>query len=103
MQPKSFNKPEPMEIDTSNRFKQSTNWRPPNQQPNAPMNGPQKRDYNPTRQYSPQKIQRINQLADNESNPHEGYEGDIHDDIPDDLISITSHTESTTGSAFLVE
>lgn len=83
--PKVFHKPEPMEIDATNRFQQVTNW----QRPNEPaMNGPQKRNYDPSRQFSKQqqKFQRINQLADEESNPNEGYEGDICDDIPDDLL-----------------
>lgn len=102
MQPKNFHKPEPMEIDNSNRFKQTTNWRPPNQQPIAQANRPQKREFIPSRQYTqqPQKMQRINQLGDSESNPNEGYEGDIHNDIPDDLISNTSHQSNTT-STFL--
>lgn len=101
-QPKSSNKPQPMEVDTSNRFKQQTNWRQPNQQADQQPNGPIKRDYNSSRQYAqqPQKMQRINQSGDNESNPNEGYEGDICGEIPDDLISNTSDV-STLTSAFL--
>lgn len=41
-QPKNPDKVEPMEVDSSARFRQSTNWR----QPNAQTYGPQKRDYN---------------------------------------------------------
>lgn len=54
---KTMNKPEAMEIDNSNKFRQSTNW-----QKNQQMNGPQKREYNSSRQQSPQqpnKFQRI--------------------------------------------
>lgn len=105
IQPKVFNKTEPMEVDSSNRFKQATNWRKPNQQPNAQMYGPQKRDYNFSHQYTqqPHKFQKINQLRDSESDPNDGYEGDICGEIPDDLISNTSHEsiESNTASTFL--
>lgn len=92
--------PESMDIDASNRFKQSANWRQPNQQ----TSGPQKREYDSSRQHTsqPNKMQRINQLQDGESNPQEGYEGDLCNDIPDDLISNTS-LESDTASAFLAE
>lgn len=91
------NNPEPMDIDSSNRFKQSTNWR----QPNQPMNRPTKREYNSACQQTPNKFQRINQL-DGETNPDDGYEGDICDDIPDELISHESF-ESDNASAFLSE
>jgi hypothetical protein len=70
------NKPEQMETDFSNRFKQNAN----KQQPN--------------------KHQRINQLQDGESNPNEEYVDDICDNIPDDLISNASN-ETTSSSAFL--
>lgn len=73
-------KPEPMEVDTSNR----TNWR---------QYG--KGEYNSSRhrfeRQIPQKIQRINQLTE--------------DPIPDDLVSNTSNdsTHTNTSSAFLGE
>lgn len=94
------NQPEPMEVDPSNRIRQNFNWKQPNP--------PQKREYNSSRQQMQphNKIQRINQLRDSNGDPNEGYEGDIHDDIPDVLISDTiSHAspQSTTASAFLVE
>lgn len=101
-QPIHKDKPEPMEIDPSNRIKQ-TNWR----QPYAQTNGPQKREYNSSGQHmqQPQKVQRINQLQSDESDPNEGYEGDICGDIPDDLISNFSHgtNETTESTAFLDE
>lgn len=92
-------KDKPEVVDPSNRFKQN-NW----QQPYAQMNGLQKRDYKGYGQ-QPQRIQRINQLQDNESDPNEGYEGDICGDIPDDLISNSSHetNKTMTSSAFLDE
>lgn len=88
-------KPEPMDVDSSNRFKQITNW----QQNNAP----QKREYDSARQHQPNKIQRINQIGENATDPNEGYDGDICNDIPDELVSNSSHTshETTTCSAFL--
>lgn len=104
-QQKTADKTEPMEVDNSARFKQSTNWR----QQNPQVNGPQKRDYNSSRQYiqQPQKIQRINQLQDNElqqmgeNNECSGENGYI----PDDLVSNASRTsrESDTASTFLDE
>lgn len=93
-----MNKVEPMDVDSSNRFRQSSNQR----QPYQPMNGPQKRDYNSSRQYTPNKMQRINQLEDSDCNPNEGYEGDICDDIPDELISHSS-LGTDKASAFLAE
>lgn len=77
------NKPEVKAEDPSNRFKQTTNWQKPNQQP--------------------QRIQRINQLQDNESSPNEGDENNICEEIPDDLISNASQesNESNTASTFL--
>lgn len=103
-QAKAYNKPEPMEVDNSNRFKQTTNWRPPNQPQNTQMNGPQKREYDSSRQnlQQPNKVQRINQLQDGKTDVNEGYEGDVCDTIPEDLISNASN-ESTTSSAFLEE
>lgn len=91
------NKYEQKETNTSNRANQDMNWR----QPNAP----QRRENNFQRQnvQHPQKFGRINQIQDTESNPNEGYENDICDDIPDDLISNCSHTSNETkiSSAFL--
>lgn len=100
---RNFIKTEPMEVDISSRFKQTTNGQQLNQQ----MNTPQKREYVPSHQYAqqPQKIQRINQSGDNELNPHDDYEGDLCDDIPDDLISNTSPGSQTleNASTFLDE
>lgn len=106
---------EPMEVDSSNRFNQNTNWR----QPNQPANGPQKREYDSSRQHQsqPNKMQRINQLEDEESNPHYGYEGDICDTVPDELsgpqiefydasfdnASIDNTSTTSNASAFLSE
>lgn len=98
----STNKPEPMEIDNSNRFRQQTNFR----QPNQPMNAPQKRENTSGRNIQwPNKMQRVNQVIDSEPNPNEGYEGDLCDTIPDDLLSNASHIskKSDTASAFLCE
>lgn len=99
----SASKPEPMEIDSSNRFKQTTNFRRPIQQ----MNAPQKRENSSSRQYvsQPNKMQRVNQVIDSESNPDGGCEGDLCDTIPDDLLSNASHAiiESDNASAFLSE
>lgn len=110
------NKPEPMDIDTSNRFRPPTNWHqqtnqrpnhPPNQPPNLSTNMPQKRDYNSSRQHGQQqhKFQRINRMTESEMDPNDGYEGDICGEIPDDLISHDSHTSdaSNTASTFLGE
>lgn len=100
------NKQEPINGDSTNKFKQNVNEQQKNQQPYS--NGPQKREYNTTRQHlqQPNKFQRINQLQDSESNPNEGYEGDICGSIPDDLISQHSSQsfgsdDTTTSSAFL--
>lgn len=92
----NVNKPEPMEVDTSNRVKQNPNWR---QMPN----GPQKREYDSSRQHAsqPNKMQRINQLTESESNQNEGYEGDICGEIPEDLISHVSFKDEA--SVFLSE
>lgn len=101
MQPKKFHKPEAMEVDTSNRFKQPTNGNPPHQQANAQTNGPQKRDFISSRQHvQPQKFQKLNQMGDSETDPDEDYEGDLYGDIPDDLISNAS-LETNTASTFL--
>lgn len=64
-------KPEPMNVDPSNHFKFNANLQPSN----AQMNGPQKRDYNSSRQQfqQPNKVQRINQLRDDEPDSNEGY------------------------------
>lgn len=116
-----ISKPEPMEVDTTNRFRYGPNWRQPNQmsnhQPNLQQsnqqsnqgqnlqtNAPQKREYDSSRQHiQPPKFQRINRMIDSESDPNEGYEGDICDETPDDLISISSHAsdKTNTSSAFL--
>lgn len=92
-------KHEQMEVDTSNRIKQSTNWRQTNPQTNG-----QKRDFESPRQnvYQPQKVQRINQLQDEGSPPNQD-EDSQH--IPEDLISNSSHVSNTsaTASAFLEE
>lgn len=97
------NKPEPMDVDTSNRFKSTTNWKQPNQS-NEMHNGPQKRDCEASYQ-QPRKFLRINQIQDSDTDPNEGYEGDICGTIPDDLLSNNSHlsNETTTSSAFLDE
>lgn len=88
-------RPEPMEIDSSKQFRHNNNWRS--------LNTPQKREYDSSRQHVQRnKMQRINQLESNDENPHDGYEGDIHDDIPSDLVSITMD-ESDRASAFLAE
>lgn len=97
------NKAEPMEVDTSNRFRQNTNWR----QPNQFLNAPQKRENESARRYAsqPNKLQRINQVTDSDTNPNEGNEGNICDEIPDDLISYASleSSKSDITSAFLCE
>lgn len=87
-QGKNYNKPEPMEIDCSNRIK--TNWHQPQQQVYG-----QKREYNSSRQRfeQPQKMQRINRLT-NTTQP-----------IPEDQISNASNesTHTNVSSAFLGE
>lgn len=99
-QPK--NKQEKMNMETSNHFKQTTDW----QRPNTQMNG-QQREYNYSRQHAqqPHKTQRINQIHDEEMDANDGCKDDICDQIPDDLISNSSHgtNETTTSSAFLDE
>lgn len=83
------NRVEPMEVDVSQRTKQ-TNWRIPQQQNNG-----LKREDNSFRHQltQPRKMQRINQLTD-EVQP-----------IPDDLISNISNesTHTNNSSAFLEE
>lgn len=96
-QTRAFNKPEAMDVDNSNRFKQQINWRQQNQQ-----NTPQKRDYDSARQNFPNKMQRINQIQDNETEQQEVYAGDMNGTIPEDLISNASN-ESVKSSAFLEE
>lgn len=97
-------RPEPMEVDNSNRYRQETQWRPTYQQPNIQTNGQQKREYNSSRQQlqPPNKVQRINQLRDDDGNLNEGYEEETTDTIPEDQISNTTD-ETTTASAFLDE
>lgn len=102
IQPK--NGPEQTNMDTFNRNKQATNW----QQPNGQMNVQQKRDYNSPRQniQQPPGFQRINQIQDNGpfTNVEGGtHDGDTYEDIPDDLISNSSHVSDGTNisSAFL--
>lgn len=93
---KSNEKPEAMEIDSSRRFKQATNFRQLNGEPNA-----QKREHLSSRQHVPQvlqKFQRINQLGENETT-EENEEGEY---VPDDLISNTSYV-SDSASTFLGE
>lgn len=98
----SINKPEPIDVDNSNRFKQTTKFH----QPNQLLNAPQKREIS-SRQYisQPNKMQRIYQVIDDESNPNEDYEGDLCDTIPDELLSNASHTsiKSDNASAFSSE
>lgn len=93
---REFKKPEPMEVDSSNRYRQF----------DAQKNG-QKREYDSSQQRfsQPNKFQRINQLQNDE---HQSDIGNIdsdegHQTIPEDLISNSSHTSvnSTTSSAFL--
>lgn len=99
-QSKDCPKPEPMENDYSARFRQSTNWRQTNQQPNV-QPSPQKRDYESSRRQlqQQQKYQRINQLQDAESQ-HPNELKDDTEPIPEDLISNAS-IESIPASTFL--
>lgn len=95
-QVKEFKKPEAMEVDSSNRFKQF----------NTQNNG-QKREYDSSRQRSaqPNKFQRINQLQGDELQPvNENFDvNEERETIPEDLISNISHTsdKTVTSSAFL--
>lgn len=105
-QPKVFDNPVPMEVDISARFKQSTNWR----QPNTQMNGPQKRDYNSSRQHlqQPQKMQKINLVGGDDEYVESTDNNEYYEEagcISDDLISNASHgsQESEIASTFLVE
>lgn len=90
-QVKEFKKTEPMEVDSSNKYKFNT------------QNG-QKREYNSSQQRftQPNKIQRINQLRDDELQPiNEDFDSnEEHQTIPEDLISNVSD-KTTTASAFL--
>lgn len=97
-QTKSNEKPEPMEIDNSNRFKQSTNWR----QPEPPTYG-QKREYNASGQHK-RKMQRINHSNDEilQQTAKDGAEIPDTEHIPDDVISNTSQG-TETASALLGE
>lgn len=96
-------KPEPMEVDNSARFKQTTNW-----QQNKPING-QKREFESSRQHvqQPNKLQKINVNQHDENqhdeNPPEENTDEICETIPDDLASNVSD-ESTTQqcNSFLV-
>lgn len=108
-QQKAFqsNKPEPMDVDPSNRFKQNTNWRQPNQ-PNAPQKRANDFPYQNTSQPNQDqsrvirennKMQRINQVNDGEP---ESNEDDVYDDIPDEANSHVSCV-SDNASAFLAE
>lgn len=100
-QPRAF-KNEQMEMDNSNRFGQPSQWRQPYAQPNTLVNGPQQRELNSTRPQQPNKIQRINQLADDEDDPSNGYEGDMTNTIPGDAISDAAN-EINLSSIFLDE
>lgn len=94
--PKEFKRPEPMEVDNSNRYVQT----------NTQNNG-QKREYDSSRQrlLQPNKMQRINQLGDGEIQPTDGNFdfNEERETIPEDLISNSSHTseKTMTSSAFL--
>lgn len=92
---------EPMDVDSSNRFKQSTNWRQPDFQANG-----QKREYDSSRQHlqQPQKMQRLNQMQDDELQSTD-VNCEKTEYIPDDLISNASDIsrESATASTFLDE
>lgn len=88
-QPK-HNAPEPMDVDTSNRTRQTTNWRQPEP--------PQKREYNSSRQHfeqQPQKMQRINHIMDAEIPEDPNDENDDTNDSDD--------STNTNASAFLDE
>lgn len=74
-------------------------WKPSNSQPHgAPK-------FNKYPQQQHQGFQKINQLQGDESDQNEKYEGEICEEIPDDLISNVSHesTKSNTASTFLSE
>lgn len=96
---KTLDKVEPMEIDSSNRFEQTTNWNQQNQYVTA-----QKREYDSSRQryQQPQKAQRLNQLQDDGPMTTEREE---ISHIPEDLISNISHEShlSNSASTFLDE
>lgn len=100
----NVNRPEPMEVDNSKQYKQTTNWKP-NPNWRQKNNDPQKRGYDSSRQQSQQqyKMQRINNFQD--ENPNDDYEGDLCDTIPEDLLSVTSEATAGTSvsSAFLDE
>lgn len=70
LQKNANERPEPMEVENSARFKQTVNWH----QHNKPLNG-QKRKFESSRQniQHPNKMQRINQLKD-ENPPEEEAE-----------------------------
>lgn len=79
-----YNVPEPMEVDTSHRTRQTPNWRQPD--------SPQKREYVSSRQQQPQKMQRINRLLDT-AIPEERTANNDSDDS----------TKTNMSSAFLDE
>lgn len=93
-QPRTFNRPAPMDADNYKRYKQPTNWRQQIQQ-----NAPQQREYDSARQNQPNKMHRINQIQDNKVENTEEYDGDVCGTIPEDLIS----NASNESSAFLDE
>lgn len=72
------------------------------------MNMQQKREYKPQQQIQnprqqfqhPQKLQRINQIGDDESNANDEYEDDESDDMANETILNISH-ETEKSSAFL--
>lgn len=72
------------------------------QQQNVFANTPQKRSYDAPRQ-QPNKFQKINQLQEGEPELNENFEGEICEEIPDDLISNVSHESigSNSASTFL--
>lgn len=99
---KEFKKSGPMEVDNSNRFRQSNVQKFDSRQQNLINQGNgQKREYETSRQ-QPNKFQRINKLQNDEDEPAEGNLAEEDGIIPDDLISNSSHI-STAASAFLAE
>lgn len=106
----SFNKAEPMDVDTSNKFKQNTTWRQSNQ-PNVPQKRGNDFSFrNASQPYQDRsrtiqdnnKIQRINQVADDELDSNEEQEGDVYEETPEDATSHVSYA-SVDASAFLSE
>jgi hypothetical protein len=99
-----LNKTEPMEIDNSKQFKQTTNWKP-NYNWHQKNNDAQKRGYDSSRQQAqqPYKMQRINNFQDEQ--PHDVCENDDCDIIPEDQLSVSSEANagSSVASVFLEE